>query len=287
MRYRHHFDAMGGQSGDALSSIAVPPQSSEPRTRAERLRERLGPRAVAISLALLIELLLALLLLTIAPKILNPPEETVPMATFGVSPEPEPAPEPPSDARPAAAEPRPSARAQPRDAETPPTPDPVVADPAPEPPVLLDIPLARMPDIATLPRRPAAGPAAPARRVAGPPAPGPDPGDSRRVEGRGPNGEPLYAAAWFRKPYDNELRGYLSTARPPGWALIACRTVADYRIDSCALLDEYPDDAQIGRAVLAAAWQFRVRPPRLRGQYQVGEWVRIRIDYELHSARVE
>ncbi len=277
---------MRGQVWRALSSIAVPPPSDEPRSPLTRLRERFGTRAVAVALALLIELLLALLLLTIAPKILTPPEETVPMATFGISPEPESAPEPPSDARPAEAVAQPVARPQPRDAETPPTPDPVIADPAPEPPVLLDIPLGRMPDIAAIPRRPAAGPAAPARRVAGPPAPGPDPGDSRRVEGRGPNGEPLYAASWFREPYDSELRGYLSTARPPGWALIACRTIADYRIDSCALLDEYPDGAQIGRAVLAAAWQFRVRPPRLRGQYQVGEWVRIRIDYELDSTRV-
>ncbi|WP_294018458.1 hypothetical protein [Sphingomonas sp.] len=268
-----------------MSSIAVPPQPEHSRPLLQRVRDRFGSRAIAIALALLIEALVALLLLTLAPKILAPPEETVPMATFGVSPEPEPAPEPPSEARPADTVAQPTARAQPRDADTP-TPDPVVADPAPAPPVLLDIPLSRTPDIGTLPRRPAAGPAAPARRVAGPPAPGPDPGDSRRVEGRGPNGEPLYAAAWFREPYDSELRGYLSTARPPGWALIACRTVQDYRIDSCTLLDEYPDGAQIGRAVLAAAWQFRVRPPRLRGQYQVGEWVRIRIDYELDSTRV-
>lgn len=277
---------MRGQFGRVLSSIAVPPQPEDSRPLHQRVRDRFGTRAIAITLALLIEALVALLLLTLAPKILTPPEETVPMATFGVSPEPEPAPEPPSDARPAAAQPQPTERAQPRDTETPPTPDPVVADPAPAPPVLLDIPLGRMPDISTLPRRPAAGPAAPARRVAGPPAPGPDPGDSRRVEGRGPNGEPLYAASWFREPYDSELRGYLSTARPPGWALIACRTVQDYRIDSCTLLDEYPDGAQIGRAVLAAAWQFRVRPPRLRGQYRVGEWVRIRIDYEIDSTRV-
>lgn len=275
---------MRGQSSRALSSIAVPPQPEDSRPLLQRVRDRFGSRAIAIALALLIEALVALLLLTLAPDILTPPEETVPMATFGVSPEPESAPEPPSEARPAAAEPQPSTRAQPRDADTPPTSDPVVADPPPAPPVLLDIPLNSMPDIGSLPRRPVAGP--PVRRVAGPPAPGPDPGDSRRVEGRGPNGEPLYAASWFREPYDSELRGYLSTARPPSWALIACRTVQDYRVDNCTLLDEYPDGAQIGRAVLAAAWQFRVRPPRLRGQYQVGEWVRIRIDYELDSTRV-
>lgn len=278
---------MRGQFGRALSSIAVPPQTDEPQSLADRLRERFGTRAIAIALALVVELLLALLLLTIAPKILNPPEETVPMATFGVSPEPESAPEPPSDARPAAAQPQPTTRAQPREADTPPPPDPVVAEPVPEPPVLLDIPLGRMPDLAAIPRRPSAAPAAPPRRVAGPPAPGPNPGDSRRVEGRGPNGEPLYAASWFRKPYDSEIRGYLSTARAPGWATIACRTVADYRVDSCVLVDEYPDGAQIGRAWLAAAWQFRVRPPRLRGQYQVGEWVRIHIDYGLDSVRAE
>ncbi len=278
---------MRGQFGRALSTLAVPPQTDEPQSFAQRLRERFGTRAVAIALALLVELLLALLLLTIAPKILNPPDETVPMATFGVSPEPDSAPEPPSDARPAAAQPRPADQPQPREADIPPPPDPVVAEPAPEPPVLLDIPLSRMPDISAIPRRPSAAPATPARRVAGPPAPGPNPGDSRRVEGRGPNGEPLYAASWFRKPYDSEIRGYLSTARPPGWATIACRTVADYRVDSCVLVDEYPDGAQIGRAWLAAAWQFRVRPPRLRGQYQVGEWVRIHIDYGLDSVRAE
>ncbi|MCR5869672.1 hypothetical protein LRS12_02195 [Sphingomonas sp. J344] len=278
---------MRGQFVRALSSIAVLPPPEAPRALLPRLRERFGARAIAIALALLVELLLALLLLTIAPKILNPPDETVPMATFGVSPEPEPAPEPPSDARPADAAPQPTVQPRPREADTPPRPDPVVVDPAPEPPVLLDIPLGRMPDIAALPRRPSAEPAAPPRRVAGPPAPGPNPGDSRRVEGRGPNGEPLYAASWFRKPYDSEIRGYLSTARAPGWAMIACRTVADYRVDSCVLLDEYPEGAQIGRAWLAAAWQFRVRPPRLRGQYQVGEWVRIRIDYGLDSVRAE
>ena len=97
--------------------------------------------------------------------------------------------------------------------------------------------------------------------------------------GAAPNGEPLYAASWYREPSDDELRGYLSTASGPGWGLIACRTAPDYRVEDCVGLDEYPYGSQINRAVLAAAWQFRVRPPRRSGRLLVGSWVRIRIDY--------
>lgn len=222
-----------------------------------------------------------LLMLTLAPRILTPPDKTAPMASFDVAPDapspdradPAPRPETRADSAQPQPQPRPDQPRTPAPVQPPATPVPA------DPPPLLNIPLGQVPDIASLPRGPAAP--APARRAYGPAAPAPDPGDSRRVEGRGPNGEPLYAATWFREPYDSELRGYLSTARPPGWALIACRTVADFRVDNCALLDEYPDNAQIGRAVLAAAWQFRVRPPRLRGQYQVGEWVRIKITYDV------
>jgi protein TonB len=104
--------------------------------------------------------------------------------------------------------------------------------------------------------------------------------DTPRASGSGPNGEPLYAAAWYREPYDDELRGYLSTATGPGWGLIACRTAPDYRVEDCVKIDEYPTGSNIARSVLAAAWQFRVRPPRIGGQPKIGEWVRIRIDYD-------
>ena len=113
----------------------------------------------------------------------------------------------------------------------------------------------------------------------GPPNPG-TPTDSE-VVGTAPNGEPLYAAAWYRRPYPDELSGYLSTARGPGWGLIACRTVADYRVEDCVALEESPPGSNIARSVLAAAWQFRVRPPRVGGRSLVGTWVRIRIDYDL------
>ena len=89
----------------------------------------------------------------------------------------------------------------------------------------------------------------------------------------------MYAAAWYREPSADELRAYLSTADGPGWGLIACRTAPDYRVESCVGLDEYPNGSRITNAVLAAAWQFRVRPPRVGGKLMVGTWVRIRIDY--------
>ncbi|KPP94365.1 protein TonB [Erythrobacter sp. HL-111] len=108
--------------------------------------------------------------------------------------------------------------------------------------------------------------------------------DSERV-GTAPNGEPMYAARWYREPTRQDLAGYLSTASGPGAALIACRTVPDFRVEDCELLAETPRGSQIGRAVLAAAWQFRVRPAIIGGRSQVGSWVRIRIDYRQAVAR--
>lgn len=154
-------------------------------------------------------------------------------------------------------------------------PKPVI--PALAPPVIIPVPQGQMAnlDIARLPRQ--AKPAAPGKGQMGPTDFG-VPGDSKQV-GSAPNGQPMYAASWYREPYDEELRGYLSLASGPGWALIACRTVADFRVDNCVGLDEYPSGSQMLRAVLAAAWQFRVRPPRVGGVSRVGDWVRIRIDY--------
>lgn len=107
-------------------------------------------------------------------------------------------------------------------------------------------------------------------------------GDSQLV-GTAPNGEPLYAARWYREPTDQELAGYLSTANGPGYALIACKTVRDYYVENCTLLSEGPQGSMMGRAVLAAAWQFRVRPARVGGREQFGSWVRIRIDYTVRQ----
>ncbi|OBX18613.1 hypothetical protein A9995_11700 [Erythrobacter sp. QSSC1-22B] len=101
------------------------------------------------------------------------------------------------------------------------------------------------------------------------------------VVGAAPDGSPLYAARWYREPTNQELAGYLSAARGPGWGLIACKTAPNWRVEDCVIVGESPAGSAIARSAQAAAWQFQVRPPRVGGSYQVGAWVRIRITYAM------
>lgn len=100
------------------------------------------------------------------------------------------------------------------------------------------------------------------------------------VVGTAPDGSKLYAAEWQREPTDQELNFYLAKARgnrPGAWGLIACRTAPRFRVEDCRPIGESPGSG-LGRAVNDASWQFRVKPPRVDGEYQVGSWVSIRID---------
>ena len=234
-------------------------------------------RAVGIGAALLAELLLVLLLLTLAPDAPQPRRER--RTVFSMTDEP---PTPEQEETPERDEPAPAQAERPVERPVP-EPPPVPAAVAPPVPVPI-IPLspAQMAQADITPPSPPAPPA-PRRGVAGPPNVGGGSAfaDTPRVSGTGPNGEPLYAAAWYREPYPEELRGYLSTARGPGWGLIACRTAREWRVEDCVALGEYPEGSNIARSVLAAAWQFKVRPPRIGGELRYGEWVRIRIDYDL------
>jgi protein TonB len=241
-----------------------------------RLRPRASQRAVAVALALLVEALLMLAILSLGLVDQTPPKRPPGLVSVDIT-----APPQAEQAQPEAAR-KTSPLQQARD--VPPVPVPSAA-PVTEPPPAI-IPLSRSQlsqfDIATLPRQSTA-PSAPPRGNYGPPDLG-VPGDSKRV-GSAPNGQPMYAASWYREPYDSELAGYLSTATGPGSALIACRTAPDFRVEDCVGLSEYPQGSNIQRAVLAAAWQFKVRPPRVGGVSKIGEWVRIRIDYDLRPAR--
>ncbi|MFK4873938.1 hypothetical protein [Novosphingobium sp. ZW T3_23] len=103
--------------------------------------------------------------------------------------------------------------------------------------------------------------------------------------GEGPGGATLYNADWFRRPTDAQLGGYLPAKRPDtGWGMIACQTIDNYKVENCQILGESPRGSGFGRAVLNAAWQFEVLPPRINGKPQLGTWVRIRIDYGTRRA---
>ena len=86
--------------------------------------------------------------------------------------------------------------------------------------------------------------------------------------GTAPNGEPMYAAAWYRKPDDSELRGYLSTASGPGWPGIQAQPSTAESV----VASTYPATAgpfSAARAALmphdpAAGGSRRPRPPSRR-----------------------
>ncbi len=115
-------------------------------------------------------------------------------------------------------------------------------------------------------------------------APGAEAGDTAEL-GRGPNGERLYNADWYRRPTRTELGSYLPGGAPKaGWGMIACRTVSGYRVEDCQEIAESPVGSGFAGAVRQAAWQFRVLPPRIGGRQLVGAWVRIRIEYSESTA---
>lgn len=253
-------------------------ESLETRPSASaRLRGSLRQRGAAFFLALAVELGLALLLWFMAPVLIDkkPPPTTM---VFGVDTVPGDTEQPQrTEQKKAAAKSdgREKAReVQPRPIETPPPPEPP-AEPVPETFIRMTRREYAAADIKGLKSGP---PSAPAEGTGGA-AGGSRPGDTAIV-GKAPNGEPLYAAEWYRRPRSAELQPYISSrARGPGWGLIACRTAPDHRVEDCQELAEGPRGSGYSGAVRQAAWQFRVRAPRVGGKELTGTWVSIRITY--------
>ena len=255
-----------------------------------RFRERFGERFAGLVLALLVEILIALLLLTLAgPKVFKQEDGQSAMSVFSL-PAADEQQEDQSDET-AAKQPQPTEEPQPKpqqqEAQAAPPPPPDRPKPPPQPtkeksPPWIELSNTEMAssDIRSK-SPPTPAKSAPSKPMYGPVAPpgmASDSGDTPQV-GTAPNGAPLYAASWYREPYHDALAGFLSTATGPGWGLIACKTAPNYRVEDCQILDEYPEGSHIARAVQAAAFQFKVRPPRGGGSPQIGAWVRIRIDY--------
>jgi periplasmic protein TonB len=278
----HYPVASGPDPADAATKDPLFQSRIAPATPfAEQARPGAGRRMLGLFLALAIEALMLFLLFTMGPG--RPPgveEDRTTMVTFIAPEAAEKAPEPSPEPEPNAAE---QPATQPRDAEQPRPPLP--AEPAETPQPIMPMRY-ELPPAAAIPPR--------ASRPAPPAGPAYGPADTRSAASRdtervgtAPNGEPLYAASWYTEPRQDAMRAYLSTAHGPGWGLIACRTAPDYRVEDCVALEEWPQGSQINRAVLAMAWEFRVRPPRLGGRSLVGAWVRIRIDWDIRRRRTD
>lgn len=111
-------------------------------------------------------------------------------------------------------------------------------------------------------------------------------GGSDSGSGGGQKGDQLYNAEWYpHPPTQAEMDFYMpkNGLRMPGWGEIACRTVANYRVEDCKILGDTPGSG-FARSMVNASWQFRVMPPRVNGKPMVGTWVRIHYDFYIRDA---
>lgn len=230
-------------------------------------------RAGVIALALAIELLIALVLMTLGAFDPKKPKVEPKLTVF--------------DVRPQASATKSKARAErtkqsvtQTSAATPTAPVPPVRPTRPTPAapgpqlILLDHDQFAAADIGKMPSHPDEGDDGETGSGKGKAAYGP---------GQGPGGAAVYDVAWYRRPTDAELGGYLPHGAPPGgYALIQCRMIENYHVENCQAIGESPVGSGLGRAMREAAWQFLVRPPRIGNKVKLGTWVRIRIDFTEH-----
>lgn len=233
----------------------LPPMSGR---FAEWQRPSARQRALVIGLTLLAELLFLLVLLGFGPASLTGRDSGRPTLVDLINAPPAAAPAP---------APAKSADAQ---AKAVPVPQPTT-------PKLPPSPLAKSPFV-KLTREEYA--AADISKLGSAGGQGKSSGETSASVGTGPGGATLYRAEWYREPTDAELAYYLPKSIPPGsWAQVACRTIADNRVENCQALGESPPGSGLGKALRLAGWQFRIRPPRIDGKPQVGTWVKVHIDF--------
>jgi hypothetical protein len=231
-------------------------------------------RVASFTLALAVEALLIILLLIFGPRV-TPVPKVKPPATFTLIPPDDTASTEPDRAKKADNSTKPKSASAPPSTLPPDVAPPQKAPPPPIPlPGVLPIQLGGL-DISKI-------------KGSGH---GDDAGDGEDSKlaygpGLGPGGMPLYRAEWYREPSNAELNGYVK-ALPPGggWALIACKTVANYHVENCQSMGESPLGSGLGRDMRLAAWQFLVRPPRRGGKPLIGSWVSIRIDFHVTVAK--
>lgn len=223
-------------------------------------REKLSHRAVALALAIFIEALFLLMLLQIVPTPFIK-KFTPALTTFDVMPSETPSVVP---------KPEKAGGAPPEKAPIPtPRSAPVVKPVVPKPILSMSRDEFAATDISKLPKA-GGGDGAGSGKGSG----------SAMGPGEGPGGEPMYNAEWYREPSHGELAQYLPNGAPPGsWGMVACKTIPNYGVENCQQLGESPVGTGIAKALRLAAWQFKVRPPRIGGKALIGVWVRIRFDF--------
>jgi len=234
-------------------------RSASFQSESDRPRASLRRRLSSFLLALAAELLIVAGLITLAWREPTPPKPKPEPNTFSLLPSP---------TKKAATQKASHSNAHSKSAAprtTPPAPivPPVLSKPAPNP-MLNDKELFDAADISKM------------HGDAG------DTGDSKAAygPGEGPGGERLFNAEWYREPTDGELAHYLPReVRLGSWAEIACKTVPDFHVENCRSLGESPVGSGLARSLRLAAWQFRVRPPRIGGKALIGAWVRIHFDF--------
>lgn len=235
---------------------AILDPSATPETRADWQRPSARQRALVIGLTLLAELLFLLVLLGFGPTSLTGPEPGQPTLVDLINAPPAPE-----------AAPAPSAAAE---AKSQPVPEPTQ-------PKLPPTPLAKSPFV-ELTRDEFA--AADISKLGSAGGQGKASGETSASVGTGPGGATLYKAEWYREPTDAELAYYLPKSIAPGaWAEVACKTIADNRVENCQAMGESPPGSGLARAIRLAGWQFRIRPPTIDGKPQVGTWVRVHIEF--------
>ena len=232
-----------------------------PGAMPDRWRERLNGRALALAVVVLVHVLLALVLLLINPPGPKPRNDNTP-SVFVLLPD-----STPQRARKAAARKRPAATKPLATTTVPPPEKPVV----PAKPVIFGELAYNAVDISKMP---SAAPPGTADTGTG------QDGDTAEGVGTGPGGVTLYKAEWQREPTQAELSFYMPRNQlNDSWGTIACRTAPRNLVEDCVPLGDYPGGSGIARGLVNAAWQFRVRPPRINGKPEIGAWVRIRIDF--------
>lgn len=239
-------------------------------------------RATAFALALVANLLLLLMLFTLAPSI-SPLKPNSRLTTFSLQPDANKAAteEPTERAKRAQSKAAAPTRAAPAPKAVPVMPEmeptPV---PATKPLAMILMSKDALASIDNAMRAPSRGDAGAGAAAGAGNEDGADDG-----AGTGPGGEKLYNAEWYVEPTNAQLAGYLPPNGPrSGWGMIACRTLPQFRVDDCVELGQSPAGSGFARAVRQAAWQFRVRPPRVGDRRLVGAWVKIRITYGTEKA---